>query len=253
MELKRDAPLTFQDRLVPKGTRLAGWAALVHGLGLAAPLKAPSAVAEGHIRGSQRTEDDWTIFDKRYWPGDTITDHLTFALRHEPIDLLILKRAFDAIPAEELTAFIKAAPTGALTRRAWFFYETADRQDTRHRGRANRHRRRGARSEGVFHGHAASIQSATASATTCSAPATTARSSAAPTALEEFLGARPCTKGRRDGRPHRRPPDRPRRELPAAGRQPRLLRDRGRAPAAQSTRTLGPRRPAGGQKSALAR
>lgn len=49
---------------------------------------------------------------------------MAFALRHEAIDLQILKRAFDAIPAEELTAFIKAAPTGALTRRAWFFYET---------------------------------------------------------------------------------------------------------------------------------
>jgi hypothetical protein len=121
--LKRDPPLTFQDRLVPKETRLAGWARLVHGLGLAAPVRAPSAVAEGHIRGSQRTEGGWAVFDKRYWPGDRITDHLAFALRHEPIDLLILKRAFDAIPAAEMTAFIKAAPTGAVTRRAWFFYE----------------------------------------------------------------------------------------------------------------------------------
>ncbi len=124
MALPPDTPLTFQDWLVPKGTRLAGWAALVHGLGLAAPVRAASAVAEGHIRGSQRREDGWTVYDKRYWPGDTIADHLSFALRHEPIDLLILKRAFDAMAAQQLTAFIKAAPTGTLTRRAWFFYET---------------------------------------------------------------------------------------------------------------------------------
>lgn len=124
MALLLDTPPAFQDRLVPKGTRLAGWAALVHGLGLAAPVRAASAVAETHIRGSQRSADGWTIYDKRYWPGDTIADHLTFALRHEPIDLLILKRAFDVMPAEDLTAFITAAPTGALTRRAWFFYET---------------------------------------------------------------------------------------------------------------------------------
>ncbi|MCP4382256.1 MAG: cell filamentation protein Fic [Hyphomicrobiales bacterium] len=123
MGVKPDAPLTFQDRLVPERARLAGWAALIHGLGVAAPLKAPSAVAEGHIRGSQRTEDGWTIFDKRYWPGDNTTDHLAFALRHEPINLLILKRSFDAIPANELIAFITSAPTGALTRRVWFFYE----------------------------------------------------------------------------------------------------------------------------------
>ena len=124
MDLRLDPPLTFQDRLVPKGTRLVGWAALVHGLGLAAPVRAPSGVAEGHIRGSQRTVGGWTIFDKRYWPGDKVTDHLSFALRHEPIDLLILKRAFDAIPAGEMATFIRAAPTGAIARRAWFFCET---------------------------------------------------------------------------------------------------------------------------------
>jgi len=84
-------------------------------------------VAEGHIRGSQRNEGGWTVFDKRYWPGDRITDHLSFALRHEPIDALILKRAFDAIPAPELVAFIEAAPTGAFARRAWFFCETLTR------------------------------------------------------------------------------------------------------------------------------
>jgi len=123
MALKLDAPLAFQDRLVPKGTKLAGWAGLVHGLGLAVPVRAPTSVAEGHIRGSQRKEGGWTVFDKRYWPGEKITDHLAFALRREPIDLLILKRAFDAIPAEDMTAFIKATPTGAITRRAWFFYE----------------------------------------------------------------------------------------------------------------------------------
>jgi len=124
MDLNLPPPPTFQDRLVPKGTRLAGWAALVQGLGLAAPVRAPSMVAEGHIRGSRRTEGGWTVFDKRYWPGDKATDHLSFALRHEPIDLLILKRAFDAIPAGEMVAFIKAAPTGAFARRAWFFCET---------------------------------------------------------------------------------------------------------------------------------
>ena len=123
MELKFEPLLSFQDRLVPKGTRLAGWAALVHGLGIAAPVRTPSAVAEGHIKGSQRSEDGWTIFDKRYWPGETVPDHLTFALRHEAIDLLILRRVFDAVPPAVIAEFVRAAPTGALTRRAWFFYE----------------------------------------------------------------------------------------------------------------------------------
>jgi hypothetical protein len=118
------APLTFQDQLLPKGTRLAGWAALVQGLGIAAPVRTSSAVAEGHIKGSHRIENRWTIFDKRYWPGDSVTHHLTFALRHEWLDLLILKRVFDAILPDVMAAFVREAPTGVVTRRAWFFYET---------------------------------------------------------------------------------------------------------------------------------
>ena len=124
MELNFEARLTFQDRLVPKGARLAGWAALAHGLAVQAPVRTVSAVAQTHIRGSQRTEDGWTVFDKRYWPGDRATDHLGFALRHEPLDLLVLKRTLDAIPPEVMAAFVSEAPTGIVTRRAWFFYET---------------------------------------------------------------------------------------------------------------------------------
>jgi hypothetical protein len=75
------------------------------------------------VRGSQRQEGGWTVFDKRYWPGDNFADHLTFALRHETIDLLILKRLFDAVPQAEVEALIHAAPTGITARRAWYLYE----------------------------------------------------------------------------------------------------------------------------------
>jgi hypothetical protein len=37
----------------------------------------------GEYRGSHRDEGDWRLFDKRYWPGDTLADHMTFAMRHE--------------------------------------------------------------------------------------------------------------------------------------------------------------------------
>ena len=123
MKLESAPPIAFQDQMVPDGTRLAGWGALVHGLGLKAPVRSPSAVADGHIKGSRRREDGWTLFDKRYWPGNTAWDHLSFALRHEPLDMLILKRAFAALPAQEIAAFIRQAPTGTVARRAWFFFE----------------------------------------------------------------------------------------------------------------------------------
>jgi hypothetical protein len=120
----RPAPVAvFQEKTVPAGTRLAGWAALVQALALRAPVRRLSCVSERYVRGSHREEGVWAVFDKRYWPGDTFADHLTFALRHEDTDLLILKRVFEAVPQAEIAAIVRAAPTGIPARRAWYLYE----------------------------------------------------------------------------------------------------------------------------------
>ncbi|WP_366657231.1 Fic family protein [Fodinicurvata sp. EGI_FJ10296] len=108
---------------MPPGARVAGWAALVHGLSLAAPVRRPSCVSEKHIRGSQREEGGWRVFDKRYWPGTDFADHLVFALRHEGLDLLVLKRAFEAVSPTVVEEMVRAAPTGASSRCIWFLYE----------------------------------------------------------------------------------------------------------------------------------
>jgi hypothetical protein len=113
----------FQERNVPAGARLAGWAALVRAFSIQAPVRRPSCVAEQHVRGSQRESGAWTVFDKRYWPGDSLADHLGFALRHEDIDLLIFKRLCEAAPAEAFAEMVRAAPSGGGSRRAWYLYE----------------------------------------------------------------------------------------------------------------------------------
>ena len=123
MRLELNQIQTFQERLVPDETRLVGWSALVQSLSIEAPVRRPSCVSDKHVRGSRRAEGTWRVFDKRYWPGDSFADHLTFALRHEDLDLLILKRAFDAAPANVLEYLVRAAPTGIPSRRVWFFYE----------------------------------------------------------------------------------------------------------------------------------
>lgn len=124
VELNLGTPEYFQDDPIPENTQLVGWSALIHGLKLSAPLRYPSCVSRKHIKNSQRKEGRWLIFDKRYAPSTAAIDQLVFALRHETIDLLVLKRAFDRIPPEELSQFITATPNGTLTRRIWFFYET---------------------------------------------------------------------------------------------------------------------------------
>ena len=123
MSLDSNPVRTFQERLVPDETRLAGSAALVQALSIQAPVRRPSCVSEKHVGGSQREEGIWRVFDKRYWPGDELADHLTFALRHEDLDLLLLKRAFDAMPAKLLQELVASAPTGIPSRRIWFLYE----------------------------------------------------------------------------------------------------------------------------------
>ena len=124
MRHKSKAGAVFQERTIPAGCRLAGWSLLAQELAVAAPLRGLSCISDQHIRGSSRQEKEWSIFDKRYWPGDGLMDHLSFALRNEPIDLLIVKRVLEALPKARLAAFIRAAPTGTPTRRAWYFYET---------------------------------------------------------------------------------------------------------------------------------
>jgi Fic/DOC family len=114
----------FQDKFLPDETRLVGLSALVQALAVKAPVRRPCAISEKHIRGSHRDEGDWRLFDKRYWPGDTLADHLSFAMRHEDIDLLILKRVFMAAPKAEIEAFVRDAPTGVPARRVWFLFET---------------------------------------------------------------------------------------------------------------------------------
>jgi hypothetical protein len=98
VKLQLAQPDSFQEQTVPQGTRLAGVAALVHELAVAAPVRRPSCVADQHVSGSRRADGAWTAFDKRYWPGDALADHLAFLLKHENADLLVFKRLFDALP-----------------------------------------------------------------------------------------------------------------------------------------------------------
>lgn len=124
MKLAIEQPAFFREEPVPENARLAGWAALVHALAIDAPLRRFSCVSEKHVGGTRRIAGKWAIHDKRFAPDDTINGHLAFALRHEIIDLLVLKRVFLAIDAQVIIALVREAPNGVTARRAWFFYET---------------------------------------------------------------------------------------------------------------------------------
>jgi len=117
-------PLVFAGELVPEKTRLVGYAALVSALQVQAPVRTFSCVSDGYIKGSAGSSGRWKVYDKRYWPGETLGDHLSFALKYEPLDLLVLKRVLEAASETDITAFVQSVPMGIATRRIWFFYET---------------------------------------------------------------------------------------------------------------------------------
>lgn len=56
-------------------------------------------------------------------PAPTLADHLTFALKHEGVELEFLARLFPVIDKTELEAWIRSEPTGQYARRAGFLYE----------------------------------------------------------------------------------------------------------------------------------
>ncbi len=124
MQIQGATPDFFQGSPPPQGTELVGWSALVHSLDVAAPVRNPSCVSQKHVRGGRRSDGFWNVHDRRYRPEPTLEGHLTFAMRHETIDLLVLKRILQAVPETALVEMIRAKPRGSTTRRIWFFFET---------------------------------------------------------------------------------------------------------------------------------
>ncbi|MCC7529502.1 MAG: Fic family protein [Candidatus Melainabacteria bacterium] len=123
MDLLKQKPGLFQGSAVPSGTSLAGLSALVHAFNVPAPVREPGCISEQNIKGHIRLERGWTIYSKRYELEPTVQAHLSFAMRYENIDLLVLKRVFLSLPAEAIEQYVLSAPNSAITRRAWYLYE----------------------------------------------------------------------------------------------------------------------------------
>src|SRR5450756_73251 len=86
--------------------RPAGYAALIERFGLQViPNWRESFVATG---GTHRIDSTGSTvretFISRYWPGDTLGDHLEFALKYDGTNLAILACIFRAANADEFAA-----------------------------------------------------------------------------------------------------------------------------------------------------
>jgi len=63
------------------------------------------------------------VYTSKYWPGNTLGDHLEFALKYDGTNLAILASLFRETAEEEFLEYVRSKPTGKYARRLWFLYE----------------------------------------------------------------------------------------------------------------------------------
>ncbi len=115
-------PVTdFRGRRLSEPAFPAGYAALIERYKLAIP--PPPHLSAIAVRHHPVSSDEWLMLTPRHRPGDTLQGHLTYALRYEGVDLSVLASLFKAVPPDEISALVRAAPTSSYARRIWFLYE----------------------------------------------------------------------------------------------------------------------------------
>ena len=107
------------------GARPAGYKALIARFNLdAIPNWHQSFVAAGNFHRIETTAGmTEEVYPAKYWPGDTLGDHLEFALKYDGINLAILSAMFKVAPQKELQEYVESKPRGKYARRLWFLYE----------------------------------------------------------------------------------------------------------------------------------
>lgn len=107
------------------GAKLAGYSWLIHKFRLnVLPNWHRSLVASGNthrIDGADGVIEE--VYPARYWPGNTVGDHLQFALKYDGTNPAILASVFESASKSEIQQYIELAPRGKYTRRIWFLYE----------------------------------------------------------------------------------------------------------------------------------
>lgn len=130
-----------KNNAAPPARRPAGYAELIRRYDLEViPHWHTSCVATSGTRHAVSTAGvTEEVYPSKYWPGDTLGDHLEFALKHDGVNLAILASLFMKAPPKLVQDYVKSKPTGKYARRAWFLYEflTGTRLQLRDLNRGN--------------------------------------------------------------------------------------------------------------------
>lgn len=108
------------------GVRPAGYGYLTARFALAhIPNWHQSFVAASGIR--RRDESGGLVRDTytaKYWPGDSVGEHLEFALKYDGTNLALLAELFKVLDEGDLTALVRKKPQGKYVRRLWYLFES---------------------------------------------------------------------------------------------------------------------------------
>jgi Fic family protein len=105
--------------------RLSGYAALIerYDLDVIPNWHKSLVTATGihRVDSSERVLEE--VYPSKYWPGDTLGDHLEFALKYDGTNPAILGILFQKAGEEDFLEYVRSKPTGKYARRLWFLYE----------------------------------------------------------------------------------------------------------------------------------
>ena len=109
----------------PREAKKAGYAALVEMLDLDVITNwhESTVAATGTHRVVRKGDIIQEVYPQGYWPGETVGDHLEFALKYDGVNLSILARVFRVAGVEPISAYVRSKPTGKYARRIWYLYE----------------------------------------------------------------------------------------------------------------------------------
>jgi len=114
---------------VPSGTEPAGYAKVIidFALTVTTPCRLTFIAAKGAKRTIERDGKTVLVLPPAYRQEPGLASHLTFALKHEGVNLEVLAALFERIDLEpferELDELVAARPTGRYVRQLWFLYE----------------------------------------------------------------------------------------------------------------------------------
>jgi len=114
---------TFQSEILPINSKLIGYSWLINNYKLDLPLRHLSCVSKKRLATNVIQKGRWIIFDAQLIVEDLAYKHLEFAIKHEQIDLLVLKKILEEFLPEEISDNISINPKRILSKKIWFLYE----------------------------------------------------------------------------------------------------------------------------------